>query len=43
VFLGSGLLFLVMLLAAAGLAGSLVASAHGDPELTSWSAWLKIT
>jgi len=39
VFLGSGLLFLAMLLAAAGLADSLVASAHQNSALAASGAW----
>jgi len=39
VFLGSGLLFLAMLLAAAAVAGSLVASAHQDSALAASGVW----
>ena len=35
VFLGSGVLFLAMMLAAAALAGSLVESAHQNSELAA--------
>ncbi|MFZ0381033.1 MAG: hypothetical protein WCD11_06825 [Solirubrobacteraceae bacterium] len=38
VFLGSGVLFLQMMLAAAALAGSLVESAHQNSELASAEA-----
>jgi hypothetical protein len=39
VFLGSGLLFLAMLLAAAAIAGSLVESAHQDSALAASGVW----
>ena len=39
VFLGSGLLFLAMLLAAAALAGSLVESAHQNSTLAATGTW----
>jgi hypothetical protein len=40
VFLGSGLLFLAMMLAAAALGGSLVASAHQNSSLARSFHWL---
>jgi hypothetical protein len=39
VFLGSGLLFLAMMLAAAALGGSLVASAHQNSSLAGSGVW----
>ena len=39
VFLGSGVLFLAMMLAAAALAGSLVESAHQNSELAASGSW----
>ena len=38
-FLGSGVLFLTMMLAAAALAGSLVESAHHNSELAASGSW----